>query len=448
MSNPPRGERKKRRGLPLWLILTSIGGTFLAAIILGGLESQGRFTGQPEVAVVAAPRPEPAAPAEPELDKKALAEIIGSRPIETDDNQILEISDRNGQKLFVRTTIMPRLQSRATEWVNNSRANQAAVVALRPETGEVLALAGYRADGGDRNAALTGSFPAASLFKIVTAAAAVEKADFSADTTVAYDGGKHTLFKGNVVKEPDQGRNAATLKEGFAESINTVFGKMGAFTLGPEELAEFAGRFGFNSDIEFEMPVESSTFALDDEEDLFSIAELASGFNRSTRVSPLHGAMMASAVVSGGLLREPTFVSEVFDRENHIYYQARLTEPTQAVSAATAGELSALMIAAVKEGTGRRTFHNAGAHPVLSKLVIGGKSGTINNDDGEKVDWFVAWAKPLNGQGDENDTLAVSAVVVHDGVTNVTSQQLVREALAAYYRGRVEGTEEKRKTAG
>lgn len=441
--NTHQGDEHTRRILPWWLVVASIGGTFLASVTLGGLEeSREKTLNEPRVAVLAAPSAPNAASAAPELDKKALAEIIGSRPIETDDNQILEIIGQGGQTLFVRTTIIPRLQAQAAAWVNGSQARQAALVVTRPETGEVLALAGYRADGERRNAALAGSFPAASLFKIVTAAAAVEAADFSAETTVSYDGGKHTLFKGNVVKEPNEGQSSATLKEGFAESINTVFGKMGAFTLGPQELAEFAGRFGFNADIEFEMPVEASTFALDDGEDLFRLAELASGFNRATRVSPLHGAMMAGAVAGGGLVHAPSFVREVFDRENRIHYQAKAKEPVRAVSPETARELSALMVAAVTEGTGRRTFQRAARHPALSRLAIGGKSGTINNDAGERVDWFVAWAKPLPGRGDEKDSLAVSAVVVHDGVTKVTSQQLVWDALAAYYEGRMNTMQE------
>ncbi len=424
--------------MPWWLILAAIGGTFLVAVALGGLSaSRGQRISEPQVAVLAAPSSPPRTAPEPALDKKALAELLGSRSIATDEHQILEMRDEQGATLFVRTTIAPALQAKAGEWVNSSQAKQAALVAIKPETGEVLALAGFRADGEGANAALTGSFPAASIFKIVTAAAAVEKADFSAESTVAYDGGKHTLFKGNVVKEPDKGNHAATLKESFAESINTVFGKMGAFTLGPEELSEFAGRFGFNADIEFEMPVEASTFALEDGEDLFRLAELASGFNRATRVSPLHGALMAGAAANGGLLRKPSFVREVFDRENRIYYQAGPPEGAQAVSPETAEELSALMVAAVREGTGRRTFGRAALHPVLSRLSIGGKSGTINNDAGERVDWFVAWARPLAGHGDEKDSLALSAVVVHGGVTKFTSQELVRDAIVLYYEGRL-----------
>ena len=370
-----------------------------------------------------------------EMGKRDLAGLIGSRPLEA-DQQILEITDQSGNVLYVRTTLLPELQALADKWLQSSRAHQAALVVMNPDTGEVLAMAGYSADGQEGNTALAGSFPAASLFKIVTAAAAVEKAEMSAESKLAYDGGKHTLYKNNLAKEPDKGRNSVTLQESFADSINTVFGKLGVFTLGPEELAEFAGRFGFNTDINFEMPVEASNFAVDDQPDDFRLAELASGFNRETKVSPLHGALMAASVVSGGRLREPTLVREVFDRNNHIYYQSDPGELREIISPATAEELSRLMRSAVEEGTGRRTFGSASTHPVLSRLVIGGKSGTINNEDGQRVDWFVAWAKPRPGLGCE-DKLAVSAVVVHNWTAVTTSQRLVRDALNAYYKDKL-----------
>ncbi len=400
----------------------------------------------PVVEVTSPPGSNPGEIPEASLDKKDLAGLLGDRSFETDQQRIMEITDQSGNQLYVRTTILPRLQTLGDGWVKGSRAHQAALVVMNPDTGEVLTLAGHRADGEKSNAALASSFPAASLFKIVTAAAAVEKGELSADSKVAYDGGKHTLYKNNVNKEPDKGRQTATLKESFAESINTVFGKLGAFTLGPEELADFAGRFGFNHDIDFELPVEASSFTVD-ENDTFRVAELASGFNRSTKVSPLHGALMAAAIVAGGTLHEPRIVREVFDRENHIYYQAGEDAPREVISPATAAELSQLMRSAVEEGTGRRVLGAAvREHPVLSRLVIGGKSGTINDDAGRRVDWFVAWAEPRPDTGCR-DRLALSAMVVHTGQTNTTSQKLVRDALAAYYQERL-GLNKKRAATG
>ncbi|MDR1545855.1 MAG: hypothetical protein LBU12_03930 [Deltaproteobacteria bacterium] len=383
------------------------------------------------------------------LEKAELAAIIGSRNLSPTEARLFSAEGPDGQPLFVRTTLDPELQALACRLVEDSKALKTALVVLDPRDGRVLALAGASAGQADGNAALEGSFPAASLFKIVTAAAAVEKADFTADSAVSYDGGKHTLFKGNVFKEPNQGRHQATLRESFAESINVVFGKLGTFAVTPEELVDLAERFRFNEDIDFEMPVAASTFELglagseEDsadheglgtpaEQEAFHLAELASGFNRVTRVSPVHGALMASAVAMDGELFEPTIVSEVFDRDNNVLYRSRPQSLGQIVAPETAHELAALMRAAVSEGTGRKRFADAAVHPLLSRLELGGKSGTINDEDGARVDWFVAYAKPSQ-DGETAGPLALAAVVVHDGRTATVSQEMVRRAALAWY---------------
>jgi len=442
------GRRKKGHGLATVAVVL-LGGFIILELVLMSMEIKAR-QGRPGAPVVevAFSAPLTARPDQrpgPGLDKKELADLIGSRSLGGEANHLLEISDRSGQALFVRTTLLPDLQDLSDAWVRGSRARQAALVVLNPDNGEVLTLAGYRDDGEEKNAALAGSFPAASLFKIVTAAAAVEKAELSADSKLAYDGGKHTLYKNNLAKEPDQGRQVTTLEASFAESINSVFGKLGASTLGPEELADIAGRFGFNHDIDFEMPVEVSSFSVDGDDE-FHLAELASGFNRSTKVSPLHGAMIAATVVGGGILYDPSMVREVFDRENRIHYRAEPARSREIISPKTAAEMTRMMRLAVEEGTGRRVLGAAAReHPILSRLIIGGKSGTINNDQGQRVDWFVAWAQPKPGTGCQ-DRLALSAVVVHDGQTTTTSQRLIRDALAAYYKNRLNGSQKKSTT--
>jgi cell division protein FtsI/penicillin-binding protein 2 len=366
------------------------------------------------------------------LDKTSLAMLIGSRPIPEEQPGLFSIQGPQGQNLYVATTLDQGLQTQVAKWVSQSRAHKAALVALDPRNGRVLAMAGLDGENREANAALDGDFPAASLFKIVTAAAALEKAEMRADSTVAYDGAKHTLFKSNVEKEPDKGRHQATLRESFAESINSVFGKLGAYTVGPDGLTQYADRFGFNQPIAFEMPVGESRFEVDDF-DTFRLAELASGFNRLTRVSPIHGAMLAAAAINSGVIFEPTFVSEVFDRQNNILYRSQPRNLGQSVNPKTAEALKELMLAAVTEGTGRKKFSDALSHPILSKLALGGKSGTINDDQGYRVDWFVAFSA-IKERGRESYPLALAAVVVHNGQTRMGSQELIRRAILDYYR--------------
>ncbi|MFH1139887.1 MAG: penicillin-binding transpeptidase domain-containing protein [Pseudomonadota bacterium] len=369
-----------------------------------------------------------------ELDKSKLAGIIGSHPFQPDEIQSFAITDSSGAALFVRTTMDPELQTWAVDFIAKIKSQSAALVAMDPKSGAVLSMASHTDDGRPINMALSNSFPAASLFKIITAAAAVEKNQLSSGSTLAYDGRKHTLYKKHIAGNIDQGAHQVTLKDSFADSINTVFGKLGAFSLGPKELESFAQRFHFNQPIKFEMPVQESKFAAPDEEDPFRLAELASGFNRTTKVSPLHGAMLASAIVNDGQLMEPTIVREVFDKDNRIFYTHQPVSLGRVVSERTVRELTKLMEATVIEGTGQKRFKDLQRHPVLSKLDIGGKSGSIDNDEGRRVDWFVCFAKEKEGSG---QSIALAAVVVHGEQMGLRSQEIIREAIIHYFKSRV-----------
>ncbi|MEW6263919.1 MAG: penicillin-binding transpeptidase domain-containing protein [Thermodesulfobacteriota bacterium] len=386
---------------------------------------------KPEIVVVT--KKKPVSAPEEELDKKHLADIIGDKQFQPDEIHSFKIKDEAGNYLYVRTTLEPGLQAWALKFLPQTIAVASALVAMDPRTGEVLCLASHRSDGRPVNVALSGSLPAASLFKIVTAAAAVEKKDLKSSSTLAYDGRKHTLYKKQLDKNIKDGQHQVTLKEGFADSINTVFGKLGAFTLGRKELEAFARKFHFNQPIEFELPVQKSQFAAPDQDDPYRLAELASGFNRTTTVSPLHGAMLASAIVNDGRLMEPTVVREVFDLDNHIFYRHEPVSLGQVVSTATVQELQKMMRATVTEGTGRRNFGDAGRHPILKRLDLGGKSGSINDDDGRRVDWFVGFAR----RSAEAETLALAAVVVHGEKLGLRSQEIVREAVLQYFRPRM-----------
>ncbi|MDR0621412.1 MAG: hypothetical protein LBJ61_06010 [Deltaproteobacteria bacterium] len=430
--------------------LAFVGLVMTAALLVSGLaKGRGLVTAKPAATPPASLSGTLSPPPPPPkyMAKEELADLLGPRDLEVAGEAYFEIFDNDGQPLFVQTTLDPDLQTKAQRWVNASGAIRAALVVLDPANGKILALAG--AGNPEGNAALESGFPAASVFKIVTAAAAVERANFNAMTTVAYDGAKHTLYKANLAKGPDEGLHKATLKDGFAESINSVFGKLGAFSLLPSDLEEMAESFGFNESLAFELPLSASSFALgDDPEDTFRLAELASGFNRETRLSPVHGALIASIALNGGDLYEPTIISQVSDINDKVLYRNRPTLLGKAVSLQTSEEISLLMQAALSEGTGRKHFSDVNRNPVLSKLILGGKSGTINDENGSKVDWFVAFAAPADSLDPDpatQDSLALAAVIVHDGRVNLASQELVRKALLAYYSPRLKAKPESNK---
>jgi hypothetical protein len=369
------------------------------------------------------------------LKRTELAELLGkgARVIDA-ENGILAFSGPDDEVLYAKTTLDAKLQNEVLKMVKTGGGLNVALVAMDPSDGRILAMAGVNGtDPLDHNPALSGHVPAASVFKLVTAAAAMERNAYTRESTVLYDGGKHTLHKGNVVKEPDVGVHKASLEQGFADSINSVFGKLGIYTMLPEEFLAYGEKMGFNKEIPFDLPVGRSEFLLTDPEDPFVLAELASGFNKTTTVSPLHAALLVSSVANGGVMPSPWFVSEVADGDANPLYRGGPSNLGSVMSPATAEELKALMAATILQGTGKKEFKDALTHPVLKKLEIGGKSGTINDAKGNSVEWFVAGASLKGKTGAAAKPVAIAAVVVHDGRTRATPKEMTRKVLLSLY---------------
>jgi cell division protein FtsI/penicillin-binding protein 2 len=427
-------RRPRSRHRPLLLALLAMASGVLLLFFLVGHPATG--PGPARAGNSAQAQEDEARVQEPpqKLSQERLARMMGRRAIGPEEARFLRVvDDKTGRPYFVQTSLDPDLQEWALETLSHVNAHAAAVVVMNPTDGRILAMAGHEEGRTTANMALASAFPAASVFKIVTAAAAMETTRMTGSTSLAYDGRPHTLYKQHLRSGLFSGRNLVSLKESFAKSINVVFGKLGAHALGPRVLEEFARRFYFNRPIRFEMPVEPSDFFLP-AKDIYSLAELASGYNRTTLLSPLHGALLAAIVANDGVLMEPSVVREVYDDDHAVCYRHVPAALGRVVSSRTAGEMKDLMEATVSEGTARNTFRDRLRHPVLSRLCLGGKSGSINDDAGRRVDWFVAFAEPEGS----SDRLVVAAVVVHHQRTlGLRALKIVREGVIHYYEPRL-----------
>ncbi|MCX7979282.1 MAG: penicillin-binding transpeptidase domain-containing protein, partial [Bdellovibrionaceae bacterium] len=95
------------------------------------------------------------------------------------------------------------------------------------------------------------------MFKIVTAAAAIDHAGLHPTTVLKFNGGNYTLYKRNVLSDTvNRWTRSVTLREAFARSFNTPFGRIGIEALSPEVINDYASRFMFNQTIPSDIPVE------------------------------------------------------------------------------------------------------------------------------------------------------------------------------------------------
>lgn len=370
---------------------------------------------------------------QPRIRQEDIPDLLDSQMFVNLEHPSFDIAHAKGT-YHVKTTLDSDLQRYLLDNFNRSYARYIAVVVMAPETGRILAMAGYDRENARNNPCLDSHFPAASIFKIITAAAAVEKRGFRPDSAIAFPGRKYTLYKFQLEKHPKRQTRSVSFQDSFAQSINPVFGKLGIHYLGRQTLTEYAEAFGFNRSFDSELPVPPSEIFV--KETPYHWAEIASGFNRQTTISPLHGAMIASAVANGGNLMNPILVDVIQEKPGraeplHKVYQSRPTPVGRAVSPKVSSVLRDLMEETVASGTCRKTFRKAGQDPVLSRLYIGGKTGSINSRDHSyrRFDWFVGFAMEKAGDA----AIAVSAIVVHDKFIGTKAREYGRMAIRKYF---------------
>ncbi|MGZ5280034.1 MAG: penicillin-binding transpeptidase domain-containing protein, partial [Pseudobdellovibrionaceae bacterium] len=238
-------------------------------------------------------------------------------------SEVLVPSATGPIKGAVQYTLDPELQKASEKLLKSYKPDYGAIVMLDPETGRILALASFeKKNANGENLALKGTFPAASIFKIVTATAALDKYNVTPDTRVTFNGGNHTLYKKNVMSTTvNRWTRHMTLREAFARSINTVFGRLTLERLSPKDLEDYALRFGFNANIQTDLPFVQGRTEIPNEKN-YHLTELASGFNKVTRMSPLHGAMIAASIVEDGVMRVPYIVEKVQGPDGESLFQA------------------------------------------------------------------------------------------------------------------------------
>ncbi|HDZ89721.1 MAG: hypothetical protein JRJ09_16790 [Deltaproteobacteria bacterium] len=336
---------------------------------------------------------------------------------------------REGASLLVESTLDPDLQGYLVRVLQNSLNLKAAAVVLRPDDGRILAMASFHQDQDGGDLCLRADFPAASLFKIVSAAAAFEYAGFTPEKTVYFNGRKHTLYKSQLKQRIGRYTSSISFKRAFASSINPVFGKLGIYDLGQKAILDSAERFLFNRPIPFDLPVAMSVVQVPGDD--FGLAEIATGFNKETTISPLHAAMLASAVVNRGVMMKPYIIKRISLENGRVLYTNTPGETIRSINPNTAAKLKVLMKATVTHGTCRKCFRGLRRKKAYRNVELGAKTGTINDrSDRFKYDWFTAYMIPSSGKGG----ICVAVLGIHGKKLGIRANRLGRSIIDHFLR--------------
>ena len=282
--------------------------------------------------------------------------------------------------------------------------------------GDVEALLGQTASGSDSgelfNRATQGLYAPGSTFKIVSLATALENNVADEGTMFDSPGSMH-IGNAEVTNFGDEGYGRISLAEATALSSNTVFGQLGV-DMGPELLVEGAEGFGFNKDLDFDLPVATSLMPDPDEMTEWETAWAAAGEPVGEHESPagpqasvLEMALVGCAIANDGTIMQPYLVDSVYNANGERSYQAQSSTLMQAISGETADRVKEVLKDVVNSGTGTAAAING--------VQVAGKTGTAETADGDDG-WFV-------GMADANSDApsVVVALVVENNTSTAAS---------------------------
>lgn len=330
----------------------------------------------------------------------------------------------------VTLSISKRVQEAAAGALGNRRG---AVVALDPRTGAVLALQSFPTydpnplSAHDQKAVraaweqLTTSpekpmlprtyrerYAPGSTFKVVTAAAAVERKPELATRDYPVTDKLDLPQTDQDLPNFGKGRCGGPLPELLRVSCNTGFAQL-AIDMGAADLAGEAADFGFGAVPPLDLPAVARSFFPEAEafrRDIPALAKSAIG-QQDVTATPLQMALVAAAVGNGGTAMKPQVMAEVRDPQGRLIRSAQPEPWKRAMSPQAAAAVRDMMVGVVAAGSGTRA--------AIPGVAVAAKTGTAQTTGENAHAWMIAFAPA------EAPTVAVAVVVEsQDGVSEAT----------------------------
>ncbi|MCX8030743.1 MAG: penicillin-binding protein 2 [Thermodesulfovibrionales bacterium] len=380
---------------------------------------------------------------------RELRGVAGERIIEVDAlgrelKKLQEISAIMGKD--IKLSIDINVQKAAEEAFADKRGS---LVALKPTTGEILAMVSLPSfdpnvfsKGIDMsqwvkimedkrkpmlNRAIQSQYPPGSIFKIVTAVAALEEGIIDPNSKINCSGGLN-YGKWTFGCWKKGGHGSVDMHKAIVESCDVYFYELGK-RLGIDKIHHYSKLFGLGTETGIDMtPLKEKKGLIPNAEwkkekiklpwylgDTF-ISSIGQGF---ISVTPIQAAVLVATFANGGYLYKPTFMIGGYEPVGRIDLK---TQTIEIVKNALYG--------VVNEPNGT-------AQSSKSTIVkIAGKTGTAQVvGKGKKVSgeqyidhaWFVAYA-PL-----ENPEIAISVLVEHGGGGGAVAAPIAKKTIEAYF---------------
>ncbi len=229
------------------------------------------------------------------------------------------------------------------------------------------------------------AYPAASIVKVLMAAALLEVEPIEGPAACTYRGNKYRLNRRRL-DPPENGRES-TLEDAIASSNNQCFGQWALHVLGEEKVLETLDRFGWLA----EPAPGHAAGRVDAIETELDLGRVGSGLD-GVRVTPLHVASLAS-VLTDGQLREPWWVDRVSLADGRSEPLPRSSSARRVLREDQARTLRQMMVSTTTRGTAKSAFRTRRGRPLLGDVRVAGKTGNLSGKDPVgRYEWFVGVA--------------------------------------------------------
>ncbi len=343
-----------------------------------------------------------------------------------------EFQDHKNMGDTVVSTLDASLQVTAYQALGDRRG---AVVVIEPSTGKILAMVSkpdFNPNSIDENwdylisdsenssllnRATQGQYPPGSTFKVVTALDYLRKHNsvdgflYNCTGSITMEDHTITCYNGGIHGQED-------LPAAFASSCNCAFAQIG-LDLGGGSLKKVGGSLLFNSKLPLSMDYQKSTLSIDGSSGKPLLMQTSIG-QGNTLVSPMHMALITSAIANDGVLMTPYLVDHVENNRGDLVKEYGPSEYKTLMSASEAQTLENLMVNVVNVGTASALSGQG--------YTAAGKTGSAEYDEyGNSHSWFIGYSNV------EDPDVAVAVIVEGGGTGSEAAVPIAQQVFNEYY---------------
>ena len=318
--------------------------------------------------------------------------------------------DGKSIKLSIDMTIQSIVEKHLAEaCIDNKCTDGGNIVAMNPKTGDILAMATYPSynlnepytinkdelkqnwenieqkektkalQGMWRNKAISDTYEPGSVFKLITASAALEEKITDTDNSGEFCCTGGITVGGARIKcwRYYRPHGSESLRQGLMNSCNPVFIGLGQ-KLGVNTYYSYLNKFGLLSKTGVNLPGEANSIFVKQEK--CGPVELATiSFGQRFEITPIQLVTAISSIVNGGNLLTPRVVKSVIDTQTGEEQEVPIDKKATSISKETSEKVLSMMESVVSEGTGKNAK--------VEGYRVGGKTGT--SEDGVNTGKYV-----------------------------------------------------------